>query len=293
MGRKENKLVTHKSSPGVKKFLLFALFFAFCASSANAQLSQRLNDNQTFRMGNRPQGGDMALVFGVPITNGNAALGIWNGLSSGNLLTFVNYSDDQNAMRMGVRISNSSTTSNGKSDTADFPTNMFEEAKYGIRSTTVLLAPGWEHHYSNKNLFDVYSAIDVLAGFNTEKAVSNELYINGDMRDFKATTRTIQVGAGAVIGISAWISNLPVSVGLEYGWSVLWNLGGATSVKEDIKMGSNETSVEYKYQEFRPDGSPDPTFYESLSRRNMEAETNDDVKVVLRFYFGSDNNKDN
>ena len=277
----------------MKKFLLFALFFAFCAGGANAQLSQRLNDSQQFRMGNRPQGGDMALVFGIPITNGDAGLGIWNSLSSGNLLTFVNYKNDHDAMRMGIRISNSSLTSNGKSDSSDFPTNMFEEQKYSTRSTTVLLAPGWEHHYSNKNFFDVYSAIDVLAGWNTEKAVSNELYINGDMRDFKATTRTIQVGAGAIIGISAWISNLPVSVGLEYGWSVLWNLGGVTSVKEDLKLGSNETSVEYKTQEFKPDGSPDPTFYDSLTRRSMEAETNDDVKIVLRFYFSDMNQKDN
>lgn len=279
----------------MRKILLFTVLAClFGTATVQAQLSTRENNDQKFLMGVRPEAGTWSLNFGLPITNGNAALGLNNFLGQGNVLTGTYFKTSTLAYRGGLRLFKNSSVSNGTiaDSSISTPPSMFKTNEFKSSSRNYIFSAGLEKHFSNSNFFDVYAGADLMAGFGKNLMVNNVELRNGDFTNQKSVMSTTNVGLGGVIGVSMFISNLPISLGVEYGWSALWTFGGKNKVTEEGQIGGTGYNVEYFTQDTDPFGGTDPNFYSDLSRRNFVMDNNHDVKIVLRIFFGCDCDKD-
>jgi hypothetical protein len=277
-----------------KSVLLIAL--AFGVSNVFAQLSTRENDASVEKIGARPKAGDMAFVFGMPISSdsGKAKLFDGNALKSGNVLTYKWYKTDDMVIRVGIRLMNENLVTKGTDvdSTAYFNITgstawpLESEVKMKTKKCMYELVPGVEKHFLASNIFDAYAGADLYLGFGRDLTTTNVDYrVTGD-HNYKTTkTPTTTVGLGVITGFNVFIAHLPVSLGLEYGWNAKWVFGGIDKVKTDVKAGT----VSYQ-EEYRQDTSGDPGTatgtYSKLKKREFNAETNQDVRIVLHIYFG-------
>jgi hypothetical protein len=283
-----------------KSVLMIAM--AFGVSTAFAQLSTRENDETVIRYGARPKAGDMAFVLGTAIANDSgmvAKLFSGNALQSGNILTYKYYATDDIVIRAGIRFMNENVTykGTGLDSSAQYnPHGVTPSGLYGnagqsladMKTKTVKrmyeIVPGVEKHFLASNIFDAYIGADLYLGFGSERSINNFEYTNGDHNKMNSKTNTTNVGLGLVSGFNVFIGNLPVSLGLEYGWNAKWTFGGLTKVKEDVTVGTTSYTQEYKQDNSTTSASD--AKYSKLKRREFNANTNQDVRVVLHIYFG-------
>jgi hypothetical protein len=280
-----------------KSVLMIAM--AFGVSTAFAQLSTRENDETVVRYGARPKAGDMAFVLGTAIANDSgmvAKLFSGNALQSGNILTYKYYATDDIVIRAGLRFMNQNLTvkGTGLDSSAQYdpnqPANLPPYADLSDMKTKTVnrmyeIVPGVEKHFLASNIFDAYIGADLYLGFGSEKSTDNFNYRSGDKSLIQRKTNTTNVGLGLVSGFNVFIGNLPVSLGLEYGWNAKWTFGGLTKTKEDVTVGTTSYTQEYKQDNSATTGSADAK-YSKLKRREFNANTNQDVRVVLHIYFG-------
>ena len=277
-----------------KSVLLIAL--AFGVSNVFAQLSTRENDASVEKIGARPKAGDMAFVFGMPISSdsGKAKLFDGNALKSGNVLTYKWYKSDDLVIRFGIRLMNENMSfkGTGLDSSAQYNPNGIaapnyagvKEVKRKEKKRMYEIVPGVEKHFLASNIFDAYAGADLYLGFGRDMSTSNFDYINGDKNYMTTKTPTTDVGLGVVTGFNVFIAHLPVSIGLEYGWNAKWTFGGVDKVKTDVTVGS--TSYQEDYRIDNSTTTESNARYSKLKRREFNAETNQDVRIVLNIYFG-------
>jgi hypothetical protein len=276
-----------------KSVLLIAL--AFGVSNVFAQLSTRENDERVEKIGARPKAGDMAFVFGMPISSdsGKAKLFDGNALKSGNVLTYKWYKSDDLVIRFGIRLMNENVTvkGTGLDSSAQYNPNVVAPPYAGVKdvkrkekSRMYEIVPGVEKHFLASNIFDAYAGADLYLGFGRDMTTSDFDYINGDHSYTTIKTPTTDVGLGVVTGFNVFIAHLPISVGIEYGWNAKWTFGGIDKVKTDVKAGTTSYTEEYKQD--NSSTSESNARYSKLKRREFNAETNQDVRIVLHIYFG-------
>lgn len=289
------------------------LAMVFGVSSAFAQLSTRENDDNIIKYGARPKAGDMTFVLGTSFsgilgndsTDGMARLFSGNSLKAGNLLTYKYYHTDDLVIRFGIRLKNQNLTYKGQAlDSASYynpntvTTNTtmpngvsmtnFSEVKAKTVERMWEIVPGVEKHFLNSNIFDAYVGADLYLGFGADKSISNVDYRNGNKTYITKKTPTTNVGLGIVTGFNIFLAHLPVSVGLEYGWNAKWTFGGVTKVNEErVVNGSTGGTYSVKYTEDSSSGSISSNAnYSKLKKREFNADSNQDVRLVLNIYFG-------
>ena len=78
-----------------------------------------------------------------------------------------------------------------------------------------------------------------------------------------------------------------MSIGLEYGWNAKWTFGGVTKVKREVSDAVTSTSYSVTYKEEQSSNAVGATSakYSKLKRREFNANTNQDVRIVLHIYF--------
>ncbi len=288
----------------MKKTLLVISMLALGASSVMAQgLSTRENEAIVAKLGARPVAGDAALNFVIPLVGLNAndgtQAGLFDGnmLGSGDLLTFKYYHTDNFVLRAGVRlyanndrmsgdVLNDEPSGNTLADGAiSNVTNINQDRSY-------VLALGFEHHFSNSNIFDVYTGADLLLGFNKMRNTLERQYnvIDGTVDDITTRdllteqTNSTVIGLGWVVGWNTFIAQLPISVGIEYGLSLKWLIGGRTKVTEELDIQNADNQNSYAVEYYTTDDMPGVNFSD-LSRRNFNMDTNQNVRLTFQFYF--------
>lgn len=289
----------------MKKTLLVITLLAIGASSAFAQgLSTRENEAIVAKLGARPVAGDAALNFVIPLVGLNAndgtEAGLFNGnlLGSGDLLTFKYYHTDNFVIRAGIRLYADNDRYNGdvlddeNSGNELFPGDVsFQEGITQDRS--YMLAVGAEHHFSNSNIFDVYTGADLLLGFNKmRESLETEFITDDDDAITNQTARTLEdanttstvVGLGWVIGWNTFVAQLPISVGVEYGLNLKWVLGGKTKVTEELDITNPDGSQSYSI-EYETDPTTGMLQFSDLSRRHFNMDTNQNVRLTVNIYF--------
>jgi len=282
-----------------KSIALVAL--AFGVTSAFAQLSTRENDDYVIKYGARPKAGDMAFVLGTSLANDSgltAKLFSGNALKSGDILTYKFYKTDDLVIRAGIRLYNQNLTlkGSGLDSTAQYDphsvtTGTNAAASYAnltdVKSKSVdrmwEIVPGVEKHFLASNIFDAYIGADLYLGLGSVKSTNNFAYRNGDKNNVSKKTNTTNVGVGLVSGFNIFLGHLPMALGLEYGWNAKWTFGGVTKVKEDVTTGTVSYTQEYK-QDNSTTSDSDAKF-SKLKRREFNANTNQNVRVVLHIYF--------
>ena len=273
----------------MKKKLL-SITLALATTCSFAQLSERENDATMIKLGARPQAGNMALTFGFNFgglvdTNetGSASLFTGNFFAQGDFLTFKYFNSDDLAIRFAIRLSKHSSKIKG--DVAD--SSVYNLTNFGgtFESKTndreYVLVPGIEKHFSNSNIFDVYTGADLYLGFGREDSVDSRVRSNGDFNKYEDKTTNKIVGVGGIVGFNLFVAHLPVSIGLEYGLNLKWEIGCKTKVNVDDKVGNVSTSAEY----YLDSDDPNSLKYKKLKKSKFDMDTNQDVRLVLNIYF--------
>ncbi len=276
----------------MKKSLLLFAIFTMVGGSLFAQLSTRENNALNVRLNTRPQAGDAALQFVFPIVdlsaNNGSDAGLYSGnfLTSGDMLTFKHYKTDNLVYRAAFRFyadnDKSSGTAFDDDDANPLDSTDIDTFKMQSIDRQYNIAGGVEKHFSNSNIFDVYVGAEALVGLGKVKELSEETYFDsGDIMNVSRTTSTTVFGFAGVVGFNVFVAELPVSLGLEYGWGGKWIFGGATKVKEEVDMtGGADYNVEYIE-------NSDGDKFSDFSRRQFNMDTNQSVRLNIHIYFRS------
>jgi hypothetical protein len=290
----------------MKKTLTVIALLAIGSTSAFAQgLSTRENEAIVAKLGARPVAGDAALNFVIPLVGLNAndgtEAGLFNGnlLTPGDLLTFKWYHTDNFVIRAGIRLYADNDRIKGDVLNEDIDGSVYQPIPFGGETTNrvvnqnrqYLIALGAEHHFTNSNIFDVYTGADLLLGFNKERMTTETEYFVDNTIDNQITrelmtaqTNSTVVGLAWVVGWNTFVAQLPISVGIEYGLSMKWLLGGKTKITDERDV-SNQNGVDSYSVEYYQDDALPGNIYSDMSKRQFNMDTNQNVRLTLNFYF--------
>ena len=221
------------------KKILFSALMACFALTASAQISEGAPSAKKYTTGNRPLKGTYGLYIGaetdlfqdLPNTGSFHAIPVVN-------LKYM--ASDNLELRVGMKFWKQRESFSGSMDAND-DTNIVEETQ----STKWVNAdnqfrPGFAYHFTKSNLLDVYAGIEGILGWRRATTTSS-WDIDGQEGYQNARVRNIQFGAGAFIGLQAFIARLPLALGLEYGVSTVWD--GALKVRNSYKPDNDTDAI--------------------------------------------------
>ena len=205
-----------------KAFILLALC---CVSFvANAQITTGQSTSKVIRTGNRAQAGNFGIYLGATtdmfqkITDKNV------DFSALPLINLKYMATDNIEYRVGIEWWKTKNTVKYDGDIA----SQESEKSY-------MFYPGVAYHFNNKNLLDVYVGAELPFGFGNKGTATED-------DDYYASQ--LKIGLGAFIGLQAYIANLPVALGCEYGVSTLYNhVGDGTLTQDGMTISGYQEDV--------------------------------------------------
>lgn len=259
-------------------YLIGFIFIGFSAQLAHAQLSGRAVDSSAFMMGNRPVKGtksaSIAFKFFQKDTT-DTGPDIFDGI----ILKY--YLKENFALRLGYDSDRRYIRTVGDVDTALTGSSVtFKDLMRNERE--FLIIPGFEYHFRNRNVFDIYLGANAYFGFEKIARRENYNYTDGLYAHSEKSTPGFILGAGPLVGINFWISDLPLSLGIEYNTAAIWKKRGKTHIIEKIKDGTGEKSNDYYSQEQDAFGNPDAQSYLNLTRSEFVIDKL--LRISLNFY---------
>lgn len=184
-----------------------------------AQISMGVPTAKQFKTGNRAEEGDFGIYLGV---SSNMFKNLKDGIKLDNPLPLINLKymvTDELEFRVGLEFSKTRETMKGDEFLSgeDGENPETTETKYKVVNADNRITPGVAYHFSKHNIIDVYAGAEALLGWERNSTYAK---VDGDNSDVRKAS--FQFGAGAFIGLQAYIGNLPLAVGVEYGLSTLW-----------------------------------------------------------------------
>lgn len=247
----------------MKKKYGLLLFAIFLGNTLFGQISTRENTTSIFHTGTRPLAGSYGVYVGPSLME-LMDMADENITSTGlPLINIKYYKTDQIEWRLGLQFCGKSksltgtTASSGSSN--DIESNSFNR-----------ISLGGAYHFTDKNLLDVYVGAFLPLGWDTYK------YENSVGSTSYTTSKFSPVfGLGAYIGLQAFVADLPLSIGLEYGLRAIGRTGKQYKHVEINSSGLSQTYyTEYESGYIR---------YSELKYSNSEFGT--DVRFTLSYYF--------
>lgn len=179
---------------------------------ANAQITTGQSTSKVIRTGNRAQAGNFGIYLGAT-TDMFQKIGDKNVKFSALPLINLKYmATEKVEYRVGIEWWKSKNTV--KNDNYE---SVESEKSY-------MFYPGIAYHFNNTNLLDVYVGGELPIGFGNKGQGTKD-------DDYYASQ--LKVGLGAFIGLQAYVANLPVAIGCEYGVSTIYNHVGDGTVTQD------------------------------------------------------------
>ena len=245
------------------KILLLTLLVSLgSVFTANAQLTTGVSSSKVIRTGNRAQAGDFGLYVGATTT----AIGNDANVNILPLLNLKYMKTDKLEMRVGLEINKTKEKLYGDVDAS---TN---DSKYS--TSAVMVYPGIAHHFSNLNILDVYVGAELPLGWDASTSTSVV-----DNYTQRTTKRAFVLGLGAFVGLQAYIADLPLAIGLEYGISSRLDLG--LKYKNE-RTSNNTTTITYSpTNDFRSLSTSQE--YDNLKAR--KGAIGNQIRVTLSYYF--------
>lgn len=193
-----------------KLFTIMAM--ALMTIGANAQITTGESTSNVVRTGNRAQKGNFGIYFG-------GTTDMFKNLADGDVsfsaLPLINLKymgTDKLEYRLGIEWWRKSTSSE------------IDDYERSEGESSFMFYPGAAYHFNNKNLLDVYVGGELPFGFGSKSFEEGE--DDGSASHFR-------LGLGAFIGLQAYIGNLPLAVGVEYGISTLYSTVSDGSLTKD------------------------------------------------------------
>ena len=258
--------------------MLLLSVIALLNFSVFAQLSTRENVTPyVFKTGTRPQAGDLGIYIGPSFTEIVQMIDDdinWRGMP---LLNFRYYNSDQFVFRFGLQIYNKSQGLVVKQRDLDSV-----DTKNSRSKTYFLLTPGIEHHFTSKNLCDVYIGANLPIGLNSfvEK---NSYTLGKDNIYHNLSQNQFLLGVGAFVGMQFFVADLPLAIGVECGLSGFGRFGGAVKHKERYKnvQGEYENLQYFTYDDTDFGGG----MMQAKNISTNKFELGYDVRLTLSYYF--------
>ena len=272
---------------------------------AQAQLSQGETYSTKIVTGNRPTSGDWGLYLGASYSGTMDFLNtLWTQGEDAYGLPLINlkyYLTDRTELRVGLQYNGRSSTTDG-TFTVDYD-ELFpwlEDENLGTRNIPVLdkestrkfrLSPGVAYHFSPTNVLDVYVGAEIPFGidsrattYETEdyELVTNDATGKHSLHkiDVKENTSygSFVIGLGAFIGLQAFVADLPLAIGLEYGLTGMLRTNDKTYHVDTDPEGNVQTYYTtghgYGWQE-----------YNEVS--NSSKYMGSDLRLTLTYFFNN------
>lgn len=200
----------------MKKLVIVALALCMGLVTVNAQITTGQSSAQVVRTGNRAEAGDFGLYLGATADMFKSLMDVGDAdLKALPLINFKYMTTDNLELRLGLEWW---TAANGTKSVGEDQNGDDFETKYKSKTTNKYFYPGLAYHFSNKNLLDVYVGAELPIGWEAtiEKEFADLNGKDNDMDD-KTVDRSFNVGLGAFVGLQAYVANLPLAIGVEYG----------------------------------------------------------------------------
>jgi hypothetical protein len=255
------------------------LFIALLATlggalAANAQITTGEPTSKVIRTGNRAEKGDFGLYIGATTSMFGNIFKEEVDMVPLPLLNLKYMATDKWELRIGVELYRSMEKLSGSVDNGKHTVTNY---KNHFKEGSAMLYPGFAYHFSPLNIFDVYLGAELPFGWNSFSLISD-----GTTPSYMTTKKTFNIGLGAFVGIQAFIANLPLAIGLEYGFSS--HLNAALKYK-NVVANNGTTQVTYSpdLEYFNVIAEEVPTAYDKL--RAKAGGIGSQIRVTLSYYF--------
>lgn len=253
-----------------RKILLILVLLCTASAMSFAQLTTGEPSAKKIRIGNRPQAGDFGLFIGTVFNDYKDAI-VYNSLIPMPILNFKYYVTNHLEARVGVDANAFNEKALGKFDNGGTDMKLGEAEGYG----QFLVLPGVAYHFGNMNILDIYAGAEIPLGWSGRK--QKQVDQANDMETLNISN-AFTIGVDAFIGIQAFIANLPLAIGVEYGLGSQLDLGLKTKTKVTT-AGNTQTT----YSPNVNIGGFNSTQFKTLKaqRGNLSQQ----VRFTLSYYF--------
>lgn len=275
------------------KFVLFLILLSLGGYNLSyAQITTGKPSSKVIRSGNRAQAGD----FGVYLGATSDMLQAFNKDVTFSALPLINFKymvTDQFEARVGLELYKTSKAFKGdavRTDLNDPSKDVNVPLSYKDASSNAMLYPGIAYHFSKRNLLDVYVGAELPLGWTSETLRESSVdmeevggtigYLVGEM---STTKRAFVIGLGAFIGIQAYIADLPLALGAEFGISSRFDTGLKYKY---VNTQGGETQTYYRPDLDFGEGESAEGVNDNYSKlRARTGEIGGQVRLTLTYYF--------
>lgn len=264
----------------MKKKILFLALCAMCFSITSfAQITTGETSAKKIKIGNRAQAGDFGLYVG-----GTTEMfkDLFNDDLKVKALPLINfkymYSNDLE-FRLGLEFYKKTGTTKSELKEDIGGDKIITESKNHTIESRNYIYPGIAYHFSKSNLLDIYVGAELPMGWE-RYAVKNSSEVDGEDFTQNVSRGTFNIGLGAFIGLQAYIANLPLAIGFEYGISSMLHAGLRYKHVQTDEDGKEQT---YYTNELPGNPGFDGTEYDSLKIK--QGEIGSQFRFTLTYYF--------
>jgi hypothetical protein len=262
----------------MKKLQYFVLITLIVGSTnVFAQLSDRVNSPSTFKVGTRPVMGNLGLYFGVSYNDIQDWIDSDMEYTGLPIVSLKYYSTDNNVWRIGFQSSTANKVLKGTIE-GNLAGDMVEQ-KLVDNTSKLTFSPGYEHHFTSSNILDVYVGTLIPIGWDRQKWVVNETYNNSDYNNYSRMRTSITYGLEVFVGVQAFIADLPLALGLDFGAAALGHLNDKYKHQESTKVGASTTDQTY----YTVDDTGVGIQYLTLNQRDYQLEGN--IRFTITYFF--------
>lgn len=252
---------------------------SLCVPFVNAQLSERYDNPSSFITGTRPVQGNFGLTIGPSFVELEDFFDKDINARGLPLIKFKYYTTDNFEVRLGFQHYKTNQTMEGNL--------LLNEAGYSIDNrfkSFNRISIGGAYHFSPKNLLDVYVGAALPIGSDKYEVTSRwehaSNFILNDFFEEIITKNTRVYGYNLFIGLQAFIADLPIAIGFEYGLTGWMNSGLQYEVERLERVDGNTTTMNYFTNE-KPRITS--TKYDNLQYDRYESGT--DLRITFSYYF--------
>lgn len=258
------------------------------ALPAVAQMTTGKPSSKVIRTGNRPEAGDFGIYLGMTSEMFNGIIDKELQMQALPLINFKYMVSDQFEARIGLELYKTSSTLKGNY-THDIGEQSFSlPASTRNSNSNAMFYPGVAWHFSTKNILDIYVGAELPIGWDSSTSLDEsgtvEIGETGDyistISSHSTTKRSFVIGLGAFVGIQAFIADLPLAIGAEFGISSKFDTG--VKYKHVEEVTGNDTQTYYSSAIEDLPGYTN-TQYDSLKART--GEIGGQFRFTLTYYF--------
>jgi hypothetical protein len=253
--------------------------------SGFSQLSDRVNSPSTFKVGTRPLAGNMGISFGISTSDVKDIANIvtdsitYKGTP---LVSFKYYLTDKVVARLGFKVSNTSKTVKGLVDPL-VDGSFINERNEIDNFSSFLLSPGIEYHFATTNILDVYVGGLVPFGRTSREFVDDTKYSTGEYNMYSRSLKSFTYGYEVFAGLQAFIADLPLAIGFDFGFAGLGHLKDKYMHESKILAGGITINQTYYTKDPSPVAGVRFTKYRDLTSKNFTLDPS--IRLTLTYFF--------